>query len=145
MVSMVENSKNCVALTFSRCLGANIHSTINYLKQRGFIRTGKDLENDTYMDAALDGLKVAKVCTKAGWSSACSLIRGKGEGRYFCVNHGPSDASKKFVVHAFTVHCSRHGGLAVHGNNQDTSTSRYESVLKANHRVTVHGPFPRAH
>lgn len=140
-VEMVPYDRNCVAMSLSRCLGVNIFATVNFLKNRGLIAKGTDLENDGAVSRVAEGLQVTKQSDKASWISTQAKIRGAGNGRYFCVNNGPEDASASFIVHAFTVFCAG-VTINVHGNNQDTNTSLYRDFLSDTHRVSAWGPFP---
>ena len=155
-VVMLPYSKNCVAMALSRCMGINVFATVNYLKRRGYISKGTDLENDTKFEPALEGLGVTQISDKSPWSSAQTTIRGCGAGRYFCVNYGSEEVSADYTDHAFTVIHSatfkpsaKHatgtvrGSLSVIGNNQDTDTSLYSDQIKDGHRISVWGPFPR--
>ncbi|MEM7211812.1 MAG: hypothetical protein AAF479_07965 [Pseudomonadota bacterium] len=116
---MLPYDKNCVAMSFSRCMGVGVYAAINFFLDKGWISSAADLENDTSMSNVLKGMDMTKIYDHEPWSKVKSGLKGRPDGRYFAVNTGVKDSG--FDGHAIAI--IKKGALGVVGNNQDTKGS----------------------
>ncbi|MFJ2363166.1 hypothetical protein ACIPIN_05480 [Pseudomonas sp. NPDC087697] len=137
---MLDNDKNCVAMSFSRVLGINVYTTINFFLQKGWINSATQLENDTIVEDIAAELCMEKIYTNTPWGELKTSMAKNLEGRYLAVNtgiHGFNESAST-VGHAFCI--IKNGGLGVAGNNSEKKHTPYHSQIGHMHKITVWGP-----
>jgi len=137
---MLDTDKNCVAMSFSRVLGINVHTTINFFLQKGWIDSAENLENDTTVESIAEKLCMKKIYSNTTWGELKTAMAKDTNGRYLAVNTGVHgfNESPSAVGHAFCI--IKNGGLGVAGNNAEKKNTPYHSQIGHTHKITVWGP-----
>lgn len=137
-LSLLPWDKNCVAMTLSRCLGVNLFTAVNFMKHRGWISKGTDLEDDSAIETVVSGLGMTERHKDKAWTTVRKEIPSLAVGRYFCINRGIPESTTSDHAFALIRHAS---GWNVEGNNLERKDVRYVDQIGETHRVSVYGPM----
>lgn len=137
--SSLKYEKNCVAMTLSKIFKTGVNDAIAKLMENGWIKSGRDLENESIILIIMEKLGMKKAFDNQQWGYVHRKLKTMPDGRYFAVNSG----KHKFGEgdgHAFTVIVKK-GSVGVAGNNAETIEVQYNRAIRNSDNIMVWGPF----
>lgn len=137
--SSLKYEKNCVAMTLSKIFKTGVNDTIAKLMENGWIKSGRDLENESIILIVMEKLGMKKAFDNQQWGYVHRKLKTMPDGRYFAVNSGKHNFGEG-NGHAFTV-IVKNGSVGVAGNNAETVEMQYNRAIRNSDKIMVWGPF----